>query len=438
MVVPERTRPGDPSSPRAAAPDAPTARIGVPLINALSGPLLLALVVALHLALLLGVFPNTREDVVLRGFLSLSYSDGGRALTGAVPYRDFLLEYPLGSLVFMMAPYLFSVGYLEYRTAFFVEVALLDVVVLVALYAVARATAVSVRRALGFYTLAIVLLGPLVDYRLDLAPAALTALAMLAWRRGRLAWAAIALAAGTATKAYPLLLLPLLLADSWSQGRRRQAVGAAVLFVGALAVLLSPALLASPSDLSLALQFQTGRRLQVESLWATPPLLLHLIAGFPLEIAGRARALVVLGPGDAWGAAGAPTLALVSALVYWRWWRLRRRAELRVAAMFVGAAALVLAAAMLSKVLSPQYVLWVMPALAMLPLPRGQRILPLCALGAFLAALPLTQWLYPLHYGEFVRLIEPTAVIVLATRNLLLALALIALLATLWQLDRAT
>ncbi len=100
--------------------------------------------------------------------------------------------------------------------------------------------------------------------------------------------------------------------------------------------------------------------------------------------------------------------------------------------LLVGTATLVLASAMSSRVLSPQFLLWAMPPLALLPLPRRGRRRAVLALACFLIALPLTQWVYPLHYGELVRYLAPAAVGVLALRNLLLALALALLLSLLW------
>jgi len=396
---------------------------------------LLAATVLLHLVLLLVVFPNTREDVVVRGFLQLSFHDAGATLVGAAPYRDFLLEYPPGTLLFMLLPRLFADGYLDYRSLFFLQVAALDCTIVLALYASARAARLPAVRVLGLYTLAIALLGPLVDYRLDLAPAALTALAVLAWQRDRPALAAALLTAGAATKVYPALLLPPLLLDYWTRGgaRRSRRVGVAALTAaGTIALLLSPALAAGPQALAHDLSFQTNRHLQVESIWATPPLLLHLLTHFPLQVVGRNRALVILGPGDAWGGAGTPALALVALATYVAWWRRRRSASGREGMLLVGTATLVLASAMSSRVLSPQFLLWAMPPLALLPLPRRGRRRAVLALACFLIALPLTQWVYPLHYGELVRYLAPAAVGVLALRNLLLALALALLLSLLW------
>jgi hypothetical protein len=392
---------------------------------------LLAATLLLHLIALLIIFPNTREDVVMRGFLQLTFHDSGATLVGAVPYRDFLFEYPPGMLLFMLPPRLFAAGFLDYRTLFFLQVALLDCVVVITLYASARTAGLPVPRVLGLYTLAVALLGPIIDYRLDLAPAALTALAVLAWQRDRPALAAILLAVGTTTKAYPLLLLPPLLYDYWARGQTRRVGYALLGYAVTLVLLLSPALYAGVANALHSLRFQTNRHLQVESIWATPPLLLHLLTGFPLEVVGRNRALVVLGPGDAWGGAGTPALALVVVATYALWRRLYRHGE-QVTALLVGTVTLTLAAAVLSKVLSPQFLLWVMPPLVLLPLPRAARWRAILALVLFLATLPLTQWIYPMHYGELVRYLTPTAVGALALRNLLLVVALALLLNVMW------
>src|SRR5437763_1298939 len=81
-----------------------------------------------------------------------------------------------------------------YRARCFVENAVLGVTIVGGLYAIARGTRRPPVRVSVLYTLAVVALGPLLIYRLDLAPAALTTLAMLAWQRDRPAMAAAALA----------------------------------------------------------------------------------------------------------------------------------------------------------------------------------------------------------------------------------------------------
>ncbi len=389
----------------------------------------------LHVALFMLVFAHTREDEVLRGFVRLSYQDSGRVLSGAVPYRDVFLEYPPGTLLFMLAPRLFAAGLLHYRTLFFFEAALLDGIVIATVVMTARGANRPGTRAALAYTLMIVLLGPLAAYRLDLAPTALTALALLAWQRDRPVAAAALLAAGAATKGYPILLLPPLLIDTLARGQRRQLRRMALAFGAVLAVFASPVIYALLAHglvgILQGVRFQTDRHTQVESIWATFPLLWHLLSGYAVGVAVRERALVILGPGDALGAAGTPALALAALYTYALWWRVRLDASLRQGLMLIGAALLVLAAAVLGKVLSPQYVLWVMPFMALLP---GRSRATAFALGAFVAALPLTQWVYPMHYGELVKLLTPQSVAVLAARNLLLVGALIVLAVALWRL----
>src|SRR2546423_5946127 len=108
--------------------------------------------------------------------------------------------------------------------------------------------------------------------------------------------------------------------DQWLRGRAQRIPAAALAFAGSLAIFLSPALLAGPEALGHAVRFQAYRHLQVESIWATPVLLLHLATGFALQVAVRGRALVVLGPGDALGQAGTAALAPVGVATDWGWW----------------------------------------------------------------------------------------------------------------------
>jgi hypothetical protein len=283
-------------------------------------------------------------------------------------------------------------------------------------------------RVLGLYTLGLVLLGPVAAFRLDLVPAALTALAVLAWQRDRPVLAAVALAAGAATKLYPLLLLPPLVAQQWARGWRRvcATVGAAAL---TLAVLAGPAFLAGPPGLLHSVHFQTGRHTEVEALWATLPLLLHVFWHLPLEVSNLGRAFVIIGPGDALGAAGTPVLLVACLVIYWRWWRGRSGHD-PDESLLLGTAALVLSATILSKVLSPQYLLWALPPLARLPAGSWWTRTALCA---FYSALPLTQWIFPDHFGDLVVLLAPQAVVVLALRNVLLLLAFAALMGSLWH-----
>ena len=120
-------------------------------------------------------------------------------------------------------------------------------------------------RAIDFWLLFVFLIGPLSYLRFDLLPAVLAGGALLAARRRP--WVAGALTGlGAAIKLWPALLVgPLSRPTGPPGGRSRSAssrsgVGLAVLslILGGWSRLISP------------LTWQSGRGLQIESIWATP------------------------------------------------------------------------------------------------------------------------------------------------------------------------
>ena len=92
-------------------------------------------------------------------------------------------------------------------------------------------------------------------------------------------------------------------------------------------------------------------------------------------------------------------------------------------------AAVVCAFIALSKVLSPQYLIWLLP---LVPLVRGRR--GLAASGLLATALVLTQLWFPFRYWELVFSFDPAASWLVLARDVVL-LGLLALLA--WPQGRA-
>ena len=91
--------------------------------------------------------------------------------------------------------------------------------------------------------------------------------------------------------------------------------------------------------------------------------------------------------------------------------------------MLLAAAAAVCAFVALGKVLSPQFLIWLVP---LVPLVRGRRgVTASTLLGA---ALVLTQLWFPFRYWELAREFDPLASFLVLARDLVL-LALLALLA---------
>ncbi|QIN79327.1 DUF2029 domain-containing protein [Rubrobacter marinus] len=159
---------------------------------------------------------------------------GEEILSGAVPYRDFFIEYPPGSLPFFVPPALVSEGPASYAAAFASEMALLLVASLVLTALSARALGLPWPVAALIFVAAAVLLNPIAVTRYDavvaLTVAAAVALAVRSREGGTasslaLAFAWVSLGVGTAAKLVPALVGPPLALFAARLGGWRAFVG---------------------------------------------------------------------------------------------------------------------------------------------------------------------------------------------------------------------
>ena len=341
------------------------------------------------------------------------YREAGEAiLRGQIPYRDFFIEYPPGSLPAFVVPALFSADKSGYTTLFAWEMAL----VLVAALAL---MALAARRLWGLqawavpaltFVAAAILLYPVAVTRYDAVIALTLALgalgATLGGRYLTLAYASLGL--GAAAKLVPALAtVPLALA-------RRGAARGYAIFFGILALFFAPALLLGGERFLDSFAYHADRGLQVESLAASILMKLGWVNGIAFEygafeVRGRGAELA--------SSLGLPVtgfLLLITALVMYRQ---HRRGRLDAGRFPPYAAALILAFMLGSKVLSPQYMVWLLP---LVPLGAGG----LAGVGVslvFLAACWTTTQVFPIHYDDLLNVRYPGPDLLLA-RNLLLVL----------------
>lgn len=285
-------------------------------------------------------------------------------LDGSRPYSDRRYEYPPLSIPVVVAPGLISDSPDGYRTAFAWEMVAWAVAIILMLALLVPGGQARVIGALGAFTIGLNLLsgiGPLPDSdidsaplalaRFDLVPAALVLAACFARLANRSAtWSAL-LSLGTAVKAYPAMLFPSFLRGEGSP--RRVVVG--VVTPLAIAACL---VLASGDSFASAVSYHTGRGLQVESIGANVLILGHLLGDSDLttEVGAGAWNLIGSGTGVARGVSLAFMAAAWLALVFFGW---RRRAPLLPLTTAILATTIVLA-----PVLSPQFLLWVLPVAA--------------------------------------------------------------------------
>ena len=341
---------------------------------------------------------------------------GERIAAGDLPYRDFAVEYPPGALVPFVAPALvastrdgYDAGFLTAMMLALAAACALIVLSLQALGAPGRRVALSV----GAFLAGIALLGPFVLTRFDLYAAAVTLAAVCAILHRRQHLGPVLLGVAIATKVYPAVLLPLLVTRIWRNGGRAAALRALGLTAGtALAIYLPFAILA-PEGVARSIWRQVGRPLQIESLGSGILLAFHHAFGMPLGWASSAGSQNLTGT-VASVAAGVTTLAGVAALAL-VWLRFARGDTASAACFARYAAAATVAFVAFGKVVSPQFLVWLLAVVVLVTGRRG-----VVATTLLLAACALTRLWFPRTYWDLVKQFDPTASWLVLSRDVLL------------------
>jgi hypothetical protein len=340
-----------------------------------------------------------------------------RMFQGELPYRDVATEYPPGSVPFTILPALVVGTGAGYRLAFACEMLLVDLVGLWAATRLAGVVDQGRRRIPLSYVLAMVAVGPLLVLRFDLVPAVCVLVAAAMAAEGRFGWAAAALGYGTAAKIFPGVLAPLLVLGMVpALGWRRSLLRTVPPFLAGFGVTVVPALALSIRGTADSVLYHVQRGVQIESLWANLIGIVHLF-GLP------ARTVYGFGAYDLSSSvsgvakllSGVATLAALAGAAWLVWRRSRATGGLGpadwAAAFALGTFAFVLP----TRVLSPQYLVWLCaPMAALAGVLAGRR-----ALWTLVAAALVSQVVFPFRYTQLRRL-YPFDVGLLTLRNLLL------------------
>lgn len=330
-------------------------------------------------------------------------------LTGTYPLDDVTWQYPPGAALAVLSPALLP--FLEYAAAFFVLVLLCDALVLGLLLYAGRPPGT---RAAGAWVwiVGVPLLGPTVYARYDLMVTAVAVTALLAGVRRPRALGALA-AFGALLKGWPALLLV-----GVRKGRpTRAAWGSAALTAAGLAASFA---LWMPGAFAF-LAFQRDRGTEVESLGA---LVFHVARRFGWEgrVGLRYGSLEFLGP----HVELVSTLALGLGVLALGWlvlWRLRAQsfaAHTPAEAAFTA----VLLFTVTSRVISPQYVVWLV-GLAAVCLAFRATAMTLPAVLVLVAA-GVTLLEFPIGFGHVVASDAWGVTLLLVRNGLLVAASLIA------------
>ncbi|MEU6506479.1 glycosyltransferase 87 family protein [Streptomyces sp. NPDC046942] len=343
----------------------------------------------------------------------------GALAHGAFPAHDTLWQYPPGAGAVLLAPALLP--WLTYFQAFGLLTLAVDALVAAALI---RAGTRPGRSLLGaaLWTGGLPLLLQLPLVRYDVQVTALAVLSLLATARSPRAGGALA-ALGALVKVWPALVLLGTPRGPVTRGAWRSAAGAGAVALGLLAVLFR-------NPLSFLRQ-QGGRGVQIESLAGTA-LNLARHAGWSGRPHMQYGSVELVGPHVHAIALACLTLtaACFGLLVVWRV-RARRWTE---ATPFDAALSAVLLFTVTSRVISPQYMIWLIGLAAVCLTSRHTSQRPVAVL--ILAAAGLSTLVFPMNYGEVVDGTW-TGCLLMVARNGVLAAAAVLSFVRLWQTARA-
>lgn len=344
---------------------------------------------------------------------------GNESAGGLVAYRDYAVEYPPLALVPIDLPRLLGGDSTEaYNLIFTLISLLLTLGTGAAVYWLARrrwSIETPVNAMMLFTGLALAG-APLVLWRFDILPTFLTTLALVAYAARQPVWSGLVLGFGVVSKLYPGVLVPVFAVAKLFERNVRQAalvIGGAAIAV--LVVMAETFLVAGNAAFSF-LTYQQDRGVEIESVSGGIALLMSVL--------GQARATIGWGFGS-WqvsspiiGSLAVPQLVLnailISGLLVAGWISFNRDVRnfgrIQPATLIRYSLATLLVLILVDKVLSPQYLVWLLPFAALLQ--ARQSVL-------LLAVVALTTLVYPLSFGSLVS-IDPAAVLVLNLRNILL------------------
>ena len=346
-------------------------------------------------------------------------------LAGGLPYRDVFFEYPPLAAPAIALPGLAGTGEETFRLAFAAWMLVLAGAVVLLCGALAAVTGGDRRRALFAAALAPLACGALLRTHFDLVPVVLVlaALWLVCADRPRAGLALLGI--GALVKGFPLVAVPVVLAWLLGRDRRREAVQGALMCLAVLVAGAGMALAFAPDGALDAVRYHLERPVQLESPAAMALLGLDAIGTGEAVSVSSHRSDGLLHPLD--GAVSAlVALALVAVLALLAGLAARHGDRRR---LVLASLAAVTAFAALGKVLSPQFVIWVLPLGA---LAFAWRLHALAL--AVLAAAVLTQVEFPAHYLDVVAR-EPLAIALVALRDLVL-LAVLALSIRALRLER--
>lgn len=343
-----------------------------------------------------------------------------------LPYRDFITEYPPLAILSFVLPAFFFREPFSYNLAFAVEILIADLIILVLLSRLSTILKIPIWETLGGYTIFILVVGPLVTARHDMIPALLVMLAFYALitKKNRTAWMLLGL--GVMTKVFPLIYVPLFAVLYLHDRRYSDLVNGINSMVTTIFLLALPWLIIDAEGFFSFLTYHVQRGVQGESIYASILLIGQLFGLTNVENVYNYGSWNLTSP-LADNMATASSVIMVGLLVIsyllagFAFWRRRNLGEIDPiktsdlnALLLQFALLITLILIITDKVLSPQYLIWLCPLMALITGKLRNTIWIMFAVAGI-----CTQFIFPHNYAAY-QAVETLPVLVETLRNLLL------------------
>jgi hypothetical protein len=381
-------------------------------------------IVALALGVFLGSWSLLHHGSLGRGQIIDTPVYVGYAhavIEGQVPYRDFELEYPPGALPAFIVPGLADDARPGYDRWFDREMALCGCIALVGVALCLLRLGASAPRtaaALGLVGVSPIIIGSVVLTRFDLWPAALAVLALAALLWERRSTAAVLFGCAVGAKLWPAVFLPVAIVWIVRMVGRRAAAQFAAIVGAVLTAIFVPFAILGPGGLGHSFHVQLARPLQMESLGASILIALnHVVHQYLIETFGFGSQNLD-GTGVHQVQVATTVLGIAGLLAVWL---LYARGPMTQTTLVTAVAASVAMLLAFGKVFSPQFVIWLVPFVVLVPGRRGVAASLMAA-----AAWGLTHAWFPHHYWDLANgFATPQAAELLARNLLVVGLAIL-------------
>jgi hypothetical protein len=369
----------------------------------------------------IGLLQEIEQDI------QIYFNYSSNIFAGLVPYRDFVAEYPPGALAFFLLPRIFSgEDILLYRLFFVLEIMLVELWgwFLTDRFYRDKGCSEKHRNLAGLFYITVPTLIWFVSYqRFDFIPAVLVLWSVILYDRGKRvpAWALMGL--GFAVKLYPVILAPVFLAYAFRHKTLTadflKGVPAAVAAVSAIWI---PFMAAAGNRFWVFLSYHGQRGIQLESIYSSVLITAHWF-GYPAETNFSFGSWNLVSPVSPFLARiSLGIMAALMILVFIRYLPLMKSPGRGVRGEEVFelpwlAILMVLAFVIGGKVLSPQYLLWILPLLVVVFREGSDHTRSFFMVFGLIAFLSLL--IYPLSYRSMTELALFPSLLLLIRNGLL-------------------